>query len=59
MFNTNLKNVSFSNTLTFALVVLVLQITTVFGMKILVLLLLAIAPRIQYLVMRSLVQHSH
>ena len=33
MFNTNLKNVSFSNTLKFALIMLVSQITIVLGMK--------------------------
>ena len=33
MFNTNLKNVSFSNSLTFTLIMLVLQITIVLGMK--------------------------
>ena len=33
MFNTNLKHVSFRNTLTFTLIVLVLQITIVLGME--------------------------
>ena len=32
MFNTNLRIISFSNTLTFALIMLVLQITIVLGM---------------------------
>ena len=42
MSNTNLKMSFLSNTVTFALIVLVSQITVVSGMKILVLLLLAI-----------------
>ena len=58
MFNTSLKNVSFINTLTFALIMLVLQTTVVLGMKNLVLLLLTIAED-PLPCKTSLVWHSH
>ena len=54
-----LENVSYSNTVTLALIVLMLQITTVLGIKILVLLFLTIALKTHCLVKRAKVQHSH
>ena len=49
MFNTSLENAFVKNILTFALIMLVSQITIVLGMKILVLLLLPITLRIHHL----------
>ena len=55
----HLENASYSNTPTHTLIMLMLQITTVLGMKILVLLLLTIAPKIHCLVKRTRGVHSH
>ena len=54
-----LENVSCSITPTLTLIALMLQITTVLGIEILVLLFLTIALKTHYLVKRMKVHHSH
>ena len=53
------ENASYSNTPTLALIMLMSQVAIVLGMKILVFLLLTIAPKTHFLEKRLKVQHSY